>query len=86
MAGEEEPPETTLLRAEVWFTVTHEMVQHASDFCVRRTGRLYFAKPSLNNELPIILDALQFHLHWTDERKSQEHLAMNDWLEEVSIH
>ena len=38
-AGEEKL-EHTLLRAEICFSVNHEMVQCASDFCVRCTGRL----------------------------------------------
>ena len=81
-----ESPETVLLRAEVWFTVTHEMVQRASDFCVRRSGRLYFARPQLTEQLPIILEALQKHLDWSDQRRSEEQQAMEVWFDEVSIH
>jgi glycerol-3-phosphate dehydrogenase len=40
----EGPPAMALILAELEYGVRHEMVTELSDFLVRRTGRLYFAK------------------------------------------
>jgi len=65
-------PDIALARAEVWFTVHHEMVNRADDFFVRRTGRLYFDIVSIDDIQEAVFADLQKYLGWSDERLKQE--------------
>ncbi|MCO5233730.1 MAG: glycerol-3-phosphate dehydrogenase/oxidase [Chitinophagales bacterium] len=48
-----------LLLAEIDYSIQHEMCQTVSDFIVRRTGRLYFERPSLKNIYPLVHEHIQ---------------------------
>lgn len=61
-----------LARAEVWFTTHHEMVNSASDFFVRRTGRLYFDIGSIAEVRAAIMQDLQEYLNWDSDRRQKE--------------
>lgn len=61
-----------LARAEAWFTTHHEMVNSASDFFVRRTGRLYFDIGSVAVVRAAIMRDLQNYLNWDAERLGKE--------------
>ena len=37
-----------MIKAEVWFTINYEMACNPTDFFMRRTGRLFFDKPSVD--------------------------------------
>lgn len=43
-----------VLMAEIDYAIQNEMCQNVADFIVRRTGRLYFERPSLNRIYPVI--------------------------------
>ncbi|MEO9512283.1 MAG: glycerol-3-phosphate dehydrogenase/oxidase [Flavobacteriaceae bacterium] len=45
-----------MIRAEVQFTIAHEMVLNPMDFFIRRTGRLYFDIDSIRNYIEPVLD------------------------------
>ena len=61
-----------LARAEAWFTTHHEMVNSASDFFVRRTGRLYFDIGSIAAVRATIMQDLQDYLNWDADRRQKE--------------
>lgn len=60
-----------LLAAEIWYGVQYEMVSNLCDFLIRRTGRLYFERPSLEKLLPFITEQLAELLNWTAEQKAE---------------
>jgi glycerol-3-phosphate dehydrogenase len=66
------PSEIALIKAELWFTVNHEMVCGLVDFFVRRTGLLYFDTPRLKASKDAIALELQAYLRWDDARLQRE--------------
>jgi glycerol kinase len=70
-------PIERLIRAELWYTVHHEMVNGLSDFFVRRTGRLYFDIESVHEFRHIVEEDLIKYLRWDETRCIKE----NDYLD-----
>ncbi|MGN7469590.1 glycerol-3-phosphate dehydrogenase/oxidase [Brevibacillus sp. SAFN-007a] len=64
-----------LLLAELHYAVEEEMVMTASDFLIRRTGRLFFERDTLEAIYPRVIDELANMLHWDDARKDRERTA-----------
>ncbi|MDO6743280.1 glycerol-3-phosphate dehydrogenase/oxidase [Tenacibaculum soleae] len=67
--------ELRLLKAEVWFTINHEMTCTPTDFFMRRTGRLFFDKPSVDTYKTAILNEFVKYFNWSEaatEIKLQE--------------
>jgi glycerol-3-phosphate dehydrogenase len=81
----EGPPPMALILAELEYGVRHEMVTDLSDFLIRRSGRLYFAKAEadlhaerLNRDLTELLgwdEATAQHSLGVYRRESEEVLA-----------
>jgi len=63
--------EEKLARAELWYTVHHELVFNANDFFNRRTGRIYFNMPSLQALTSVILDDLTNYFDWDASQRAQ---------------
>ncbi len=63
----EEDNELRLLKAEVWFTIQHEMTCTPTDFFMRRTGRLFFDKPSVDTYKKAILKEFITYFNWSKE-------------------
>lgn len=64
--------EQALIFAEVDYAIKNEMVLTMSDFCIRRTGMLYFDPIRLIENLEQIADAMQEILGWSNEKKDEE--------------
>lgn len=64
-----------LMYAEVWYSIHYEMTNNVSDFLIRRTGRLYFDRPMLEEWYPYVLDTMAQLLDWTDQQKAAEAAA-----------
>ncbi|TYP99828.1 homodimeric glycerol 3-phosphate dehydrogenase (quinone) [Tenacibaculum adriaticum] len=67
--------EKRLIKAEVWFTIQHEMTCTPSDFFMRRTGRLFFDKPSVDKYKELVLEEFSKYFNWdthTAEKHQQE--------------
>ncbi len=62
----DEDNQLRLLKAEVWFTVQHEMTCTPTDFFMRRTGRLFFDKPSVDNYKSVILKEFSSYFNWSE--------------------
>ena len=71
--------ERRLLKAEVWFTIHHEMTCTPTDFFMRRTGRLFFDKPSVDRNKEYIIDEFTKYFKWNTEhtKKHQMDLERN---------
>ena len=63
----EKDTELRLLKAEVWFTIQHEMTCTPTDFFMRRTGRLFFDKPSVDTYKAAILNEFTNYFSWNVE-------------------
>lgn len=70
-------PIERLIRAELWYTVHHEMVNGLTDFFVRRTGRLYFDIESVHQFRHMVCEDLIKYLKWDEIRTQKE----NDYLD-----
>lgn len=77
-------PELSLLKAELWFCVHHEMVVSLQDFFIRRTGLLYFDIDKVKKWKEEIANTLASYLSWTDTRKETELQHLDKLLEEAS--
>ncbi len=71
-------PEIRLAKAELWFTINHEMVISPLDFFVRRTGRLYFRITSIPKIKVAILEEFQSIFNWSETAslKAKKELEM----------
>jgi glycerol-3-phosphate dehydrogenase len=81
----EENAEKRLLKAEVWFTVQHEMTCTPTDFFMRRTGRLFFDKSSVDTYKDFVQQEFANYFSWdasqikkyTEELNEKIELAIN---------
>jgi glycerol-3-phosphate dehydrogenase len=71
-AYKDKDPLVRLGRAELWYTVHHEMVHTAMDFFNRRTGRLYFNLPTIEPLIKPIMKDLRGYFGWKRKRRQQE--------------
>ncbi len=74
----EENSEKQLLKAEIWFTIQHEMTCTPTDFFMRRTGRLFFDKPSVDNYKQFVLEEFIKHFDWNPEVSSNHQQELED--------
>jgi glycerol-3-phosphate dehydrogenase len=56
-----------MIKAEVWFTINHEMTCSPTDFFMRRTGRLFFDSPSVDLHKEYVLNEFKNHFSWDDK-------------------
>lgn len=72
----DENQEEKLIKAEVWFAIHYEMACNPSDFFMRRTGRLFFDKHSVEKHKDFVLQLFENELLYSDEisKKHQEEL------------
>lgn len=64
--------ELRLLTAELHYCVANEMVHTLSDFLIRRTGRLYFERPSLEDTYLYLIDELAALLKLSRQEKLRQ--------------
>ena len=62
----EKDTEKRLLKAEIWFTIQHEMTCTPTDFFLRRTGRLFFNKPSVDAYKDFVVQQFVSYFKWDD--------------------
>lgn len=68
----EENLQERLLKAEVWFTIKHEMTCTPTDFFMRRTGRLFFDKPSVDLYKNFVIQEFTERFKW-DKNTALKH-------------
>lgn len=64
--------EMSLLKAELWYCVHHEMVCTLQDFFVRRTGLVYFDVHKIQKWREVIANECKTYFSWDDRRTSKE--------------
>ena len=69
-----------LIRAELWYSVYHEMTNSLADFFVRRTGRLYFNVESIHQYRDLVLNDLINYLDWDESRVNFENEKLNELI------
>ncbi len=74
-----------LTRAEVWFTVHHEMVFTPLDFFSRRSGRLYFRIDTIPEVLDIVIEDMANYLNWDEATKEKERQSVVEAVHEASL-
>ena len=74
----EENSEKRLIKAEVWFTIQHEMTCTPTDFFMRRTGRLFFDKTSVDSYKEYVLNEFSNYFDLDDKRKQQYQKELDD--------
>ncbi len=79
-------PIERLIRAELWYTVHHEMVNGLSDFFVRRTGRVYFDIESVHQFRHIVEEDLVKYLKWDEARCQRENQYLDMLLQDASTY
>ena len=78
-----EAPETALIRAETWFAIHHEMCFSLLDFFSRRTGRLYFDLPEIENLIAPVSDDFASYLAWSKQEKEKQEGDLREVLREA---
>jgi glycerol-3-phosphate dehydrogenase len=63
----ERDPILLLMCAELWYCIEEEMVVNLNDFLIRRTGRLFFERETLEPVYPILLEEMAKLLNWSEE-------------------
>jgi glycerol-3-phosphate dehydrogenase len=79
-----EEAEVSLLKAEAWFAIHHEMAVTLEDFFVRRTGLLYFEiRKVIRYQQPIALYFKELQ-GWDNKRLDEELNALQRLVEDVT--
>jgi glycerol-3-phosphate dehydrogenase len=73
----EEDQQEKMIKAEVWFTINYEMACSPTDFFMRRTGRLFFDKPSVDLYKDYVTQLFKNQLDF-DEKINEKNLKMLD--------
>jgi glycerol-3-phosphate dehydrogenase len=74
LAPQIKDPEARMLYAEIWYSTQYEMSVSLCDFLIRRTGKLYFERPTLKQQYPQVAEMMGDILGW-DEAKILRELA-----------
>jgi len=69
-----------LIRAELWYSTHKEMTNSLTDFFVRRTGRLYFDIPSVQQYRQLVLEDFASYLDWDEARIRIENKALDELI------
>ena len=80
----EHTPDVALACAEAKFGIEHEYIMTASDFFVRRTGRLFFDIVSIPKIRPTVMSLLAKELDWNTERLEEENIALDGWIKDAT--
>lgn len=72
--------EISLLKAELWYCIHHEMVCTLQDFFVRRTGLIHFDITKVIQYKEIIAEDFKMYLAWSDTRTSRELADLDDLI------
>lgn len=73
--------EERLLKAEVWFTIQHEMTCTPTDFFMRRTGRLFFDKPSVDAHKDFVVSEFKKYFNLSDEKTASLNKELNEKID-----
>ncbi len=75
-----------LIRAELWYSIHHEMTNSLTDFFVRRTGRLYFDINSVHQFRRLIQEDMINYFGWNEARVQTENKYLDLLLQDASTY
>ena len=75
-----------LAQEEIRYNITHEMVTRASDYFVRRTGRLYFDIMSIATIRQPVMDIMAQELQWDDKRLKEENAILDRLITDATTY
>ncbi len=78
--------EIDLAEQEVLYGLNNEMITRASDYFVRRTGRLYFDIQTIKTIRTKVMDIMAKELNWGDERQQEENDLMDLLLKDATTY
>jgi glycerol-3-phosphate dehydrogenase len=67
-----------MIKAEVWFAINYEMACNPTDFFMRRTGRLFFDKPSVDLYQDFVLELFENQLAYTKITTQKNKQILNE--------
>ena len=73
-----------LIKAEVWFTITHEMTLTPTDFFTLRTGRMYFDMPSVKQYKNVVISEFTNYFAWKEEVVNQQRELLEKSIETLT--
>lgn len=77
----EEKDEYKLLRAELIYSIEHEMTAAAEDFLMRRTGWVWFERETAERMIAPVLQIMGELLDWDEEERSRQWRLLEDQLQ-----
>ena len=72
-----------LLKAEIKYGISHEMIYFPTDFIQRQTGMLWFDRPLCLLKKNLILEAFAFEFVWDEKKISLERMKLDQLLDSV---
>jgi glycerol-3-phosphate dehydrogenase len=81
-----ENSEINFAKAETIFCVKYEMVNSASDYFMRRTGRLFFDIPSISRIRKTVMDTLVELLNWDEKRIKKENEELDILIQDATTY
>ncbi len=75
-----------LIRAELWFSIHHEMTNSITDFFVRRTSRLYFNIASIMLYSETVIEDCANYLNWDESRIQKERKSLGMMVKDATTY
>ncbi len=75
---------SSIVEAEVWYSLRYECVYSLLDFFLRRTGKINFEMTAVPKEVQLVLPLFCDYLKWPEEKKNIEINALNSYCQSVS--
>jgi glycerol-3-phosphate dehydrogenase len=72
-----------LLKAEIKYGISHEMIFFPTDFIQRQTGMLWFDRQRCLLKKDLILEAFAFEFVWDEKKISLERMKLDQLLDSV---
>lgn len=80
----DENQQEKLLKAEVWFTINHEMTCTPTDFFMRRTGKLFFDIHNVKQYKKFVITLFKNHFSWDDATTKKHEDILSEQLKKAS--
>ena len=79
----DENQQEKMIKAEVWFTIKHEMTCTPTDFFMRRTGRLFFNSQSVILYKTFVVSLFKEHFSWDEKTTERHQLELEEKLKSI---
>lgn len=76
--------ELAFLKAEIWYSINHEMTSNLVDFFLRRTEMLYFEPKKVDQLKQFVFDEFNTYFAWNKEMKDKQIEELNTELKRIT--